>query len=117
LGFHDYLDYFAADQGTGALVAYMEGLEDGRAFLQAARRFTAQKPLVLYKSGKSESGQKAAKSHTGALAGSYQVAKGVMRQAGVVLVDQPDYLLPVAEALATQPLPRGRRVAVLADGG
>ncbi|MBE0508510.1 MAG: acetate--CoA ligase family protein [Marinospirillum sp.] len=117
LGFHDYLDYFAADQGTGALVAYMEGLDDGRAFLQAARRFTAQKPLVLYKSGKSESGQKAAKSHTGALAGSYQVAKGVMRQAGVVLVDQPDYLLPVAEALATQPLPRGRRVAVLADGG
>ncbi|SFX10896.1 acetate--CoA ligase family protein [Marinospirillum alkaliphilum] len=117
LGFHDYLDYFAADQGTGALVAYLEGLTDGRAFLQAARRFTARKPLVLYKSGKSESGQKAARSHTGALAGSYQVARGVMRQAGVVLVEQPDHLLPVAEALATQPLPQGRRIAILADGG
>ncbi len=117
LAFHDYLDYFAADEGTKALITYMEGLTDGQAFLQAARSFTANKPLVLYKSGKSESGQRSAKSHTGALAGSYQVAKGVMRQAGVVLVDQPDHLLPVAEALATQPLPAGRRIAILADGG
>ncbi|GLR64319.1 acetate--CoA ligase family protein [Marinospirillum insulare] len=117
LDFHEYLDYFASDKGTGALITYMEGLTDGQAFLKAARSFTANKPLVLYKSGKSESGQRSAKSHTGALAGSYQVAKGVMRQAGVVLVDQPDHLLPVAEALATQPLPAGRRVAVLADGG
>ncbi|WP_051168353.1 acetate--CoA ligase family protein [Marinospirillum minutulum] len=117
LAFHDYLDYFAADEGTKALITYMEGLTDGQAFLQAARTFTANKPLVLYKSGKSESGQRSAKSHTGALAGSYQVAKGVMRQAGVVLVDQPDHLLPVAEALATQPLPAGRRIAILADGG
>lgn len=88
-----------------------------QAFLQAARLFTANKPLVLYKAGKSESGQRSAKSHTGALAGSYQVAKGVMRQAGVVLVEQPDHLLPVAEALASQPLPAGKRIAVLADGG
>lgn len=117
LAFHDYLDYFAADEGTKALITYMEGLTDGQAFLQAARSFTTNKPLVLYKSGKSESGQRSAKSHTGALAGSYQVAKGVMRQAGVVLVDQPDHLLPVAEALATQPLPAGRRIAILADGG
>ncbi|SFB85120.1 acetyltransferase [Marinospirillum celere] len=117
LAFHDYLDYFLLDQGTGALAAYIEGLDAGQAFLQAARQFTASKPLVVYKSGRSASGQKAAKSHTGALAGNYQVARGVMRQAGVVLVNQPDYLLPVAEALATQPLVKGGRVAVLADGG
>ena len=117
LAFQDYLSYFELDQGTDVCVAYIEGLSDGQAFLQAARQLTASKPLVVYKSGKSESGQQAAKSHTGALAGSYLVAKGVMRQAGVVLVDQPDHLLPVAEALATQPLPKGRRIALLADGG
>jgi len=117
LAFHDYLDYFAADKGTKTLITYMEGLTDGRAFLQAARAFTANKPLVLYKSGKSESGQRSAKSHTGALAGSYQIAKGIMHQAGVVLVDQPDHLLPVAEALASQPLPAGKKIAILADGG
>ncbi|WP_114416480.1 acetate--CoA ligase family protein [Marinospirillum perlucidum] len=117
LALHEYLDYFAADLPTRVVAAYIEGVGDGRAFLQAAAAFTAQKPLLVYKSGRSASGQAAARSHTGALAGSYQVARGVMQQAGVLLVDQPEQLLPLSEALATQPLPRGKRVAVLADGG
>lgn len=118
--FHEYLDYFAADPHTRVIVGYMEGLKQGRAFLQAAARVSTKKPLVIYKSGRSAVGQQSARSHTGALAGSYDLARGVMGQAGVVLVERADEILPVATTLAATaallPL-RGKRVAILADGG
>jgi acetyltransferase len=118
--FHEYLDYFAADPDTRVIVGYVEGLKQGRAFLQAAARVSLEKPLVIYKSGRSAVGQQAARSHTGALAGSYALAKGVMRQAGVVLAERADEILPMAITLASiaERLPlKGKRVAILADGG
>ena len=118
--FHEYLDYFAADPHTRAVVGYVEGLKQGGEFLRSATRVSQQKPIVLYKSGRSAVGQQSARSHTGALAGSYALARGVMRQAGVVLVERADELLPLADTLArtSGQLPlSGRRVAILADGG
>ncbi len=117
LQFHEYLDYFGDDPQTQVVVAYVEGLKDGGAFLESARRVSRRKPVVLYKSGRTEVGQNTAKSHTGALAGSYDVARGALRQAGVTVVSQSDQILPVAEALALLPAPSGKRVAILADGG
>lgn len=118
--FHEYLDYFAADPHTRVIVGYVEGLKQGRLFLQSAARSSQEKPLVLYISGRTEVGQQSARSHTGALSGSYALAKGVMRQAGVLLVERADEILPVANTLAATagqlPL-NGRRVAILADGG
>lgn len=115
--FHEYLDFFAADRNTKALVAYVEGLKDGRQFLAALHRMTRHKPVVLYKSGRTRAGQGAAKSHTGALAGEYAVSEGVLRQAGAVLARRSDDLLPMAEALSLLPALGSRSIAVLADGG
>jgi acetate---CoA ligase (ADP-forming) len=114
---HEYLDFFAGDRNTGAVVAYLEGLKDGRAFLSALRRITRHKPVVIYKSGRTQAGQGAAKSHTGALAGEFAVSAGVLRQAGAVLARRSDELLPMAEALSLLPPLASRRIAVLADGG
>ncbi|MCB1830683.1 MAG: CoA-binding protein, partial [Gammaproteobacteria bacterium] len=114
LQFSEYLDYFGDDEQTKVVIAYIEGLKNGHAFLESARRVCRIKPVVLYKSGRTEVGQSAAKSHTGALAGSYGVARGALQQAGVTVVSQSDQILSVAEALALLPPPLSKRIAILA---
>ena len=120
LQFHEYLAYFGADPHTDVIVGYLEGLKNGRDFLATAAQVCAEKPLVLYKSGRTASGQQAARSHTGALTGSYAMAKDLMRQAGITLVERADEILPTAETLSLLapllPL-KNNRVAILADGG
>src|SRR5690554_7931091 len=75
------------------------------------------KPVVVYKSGSTEAGQKAASSHTGALAGSYAMTVDLLRQSGVSVVQHSDEILPVAEGLGLLQKARGKRVAVISDGG
>ena len=96
---------------------YVEGFRDGRKFLDVAREVTAMKPVVVYKSGSTEAGQKAASSHTGALAGSYAMTVDLLKQAGVSVVQHSDEILPVAEGLGLLQKARGKRVAVISDGG
>ncbi|WP_095090433.1 acetate--CoA ligase family protein [Mesorhizobium sophorae] len=115
--FDEYLDYFAADPKTNVVIAYVEGLKDGRRFLNALRRISLEKPVVIYKSGRTSAGRISAKSHTGALAGEYAVSEGVLRQAGAILAHRSDEILPMAEALSLLPPLRSRRLAILADGG
>lgn len=115
--FDEYLDYFAADPNTQAVIAYVEGLKDGRRFLDALNRISRRKPVVIYKSGRTSAGRRSAKSHTGALAGDYAVSEGVLRQAGGILARHSDEILPLAETLSLLRPPQSRRVAVLADGG
>ncbi|MCB1857851.1 MAG: CoA-binding protein, partial [Gammaproteobacteria bacterium] len=117
LQFHEYLDYFGDDEHTQVVITYIEGLKDGAAFLRSARRVCRVKPVVLYKSGRTEAGQNTARSHTGALAGSYTVATGVLRQSGITVVNRSDQILPVAEALSLLPAPSSQRIGILADGG
>lgn len=113
----EYLDYFANDANTKVVIAYIEGPRDGRRFLDALRRITRTKPVVVYKSGRTSAGRSSAKSHTGALAGDYAVSEGVLRQAGAVLAHKSDEILAIAETLALLPPLKSRRLAVLADGG
>jgi acyl-CoA synthetase (NDP forming) len=115
--FHEYLSYFQDDANTTAVIAYVEGVKDGRAFLDTLRRVAHDKPVVVYKSGRTSAGRRSAQSHTGALAGDYAVSEGVLRQAGAILARRSDEILALAEALSLLPPPRSRRVAVLADGG
>ncbi|WP_036178800.1 acetate--CoA ligase [Marinomonas sp. MED121] len=117
VGFADYLAYLGDDQNTGVATFYVEGFKDGRAFLDEARKTSQKKPVVVYKSGSTEAGQKAASSHTGALAGSYQMTVDLLEQAGVSVVANSDEILPVAEGLGLLQHASGKRVAVLADGG
>ncbi|MCW4148144.1 acetate--CoA ligase family protein [Halomonas sp. 18H] len=117
IGFNDYLRYLGEDEHTRVATLYVEGFRDGRQFLDAAREVTTMKPVVVYKSGSTEQGQKAASSHTGALAGSYRMTVDLLRQAGVSVVQYSDEILPVAEGLGRLQKSEGKRVAVIADGG
>lgn len=117
VGFADYLACLGADDNTGVATFYVEGFKDGRAFLDEAKHTSQKKPVVVYKSGSTEAGQKAASSHTGALAGSYQMTVDLLEQVGVTVVSHSDEILPVAEGLSLLQQASGKRVAVLADGG
>lgn len=117
IGFNDYLRYLGEDEHTRVATLYVEGFRDGRRFLDVASEVTAMKPVVVYKSGATEAGQKSASSHTGALAGSYGMTVDLLKQAGVSVVHQSDEILPVAEGLGLLQKARGKRVAVISDGG
>ncbi len=115
---HEYLEYLAEHPDTRAILMYVEGFRDGPRFVATASRVSRIKPIVILRGGRRESGQAAARSHTGAIAGGYPVFQAAMRQAGVIEVERSDELLPVGMTLADQPrIPAGTGVAVLADGG
>ncbi len=115
--FHEYLEFLTADPKTRAIVMYVEGMSDGRKFLQQAHLTTRHKPVVLLQSGRSETGSRSAGSHTGALAGISEVARSAYRRCGIITIEHSDELFPATEALACLPPLRGNRVAILADGG
>lgn len=115
--FDEYLPFYAADDRTGAVVAYVEGTDDGRAFLRTAREVVADTPVVALKGGRTPVGKASTASHTGSMAGDAAVADAAFAQAGVVSVERSDELLPTADALASLPPADGPNVAVLADGG
>lgn len=115
--FHEYLEYFREDPNTSVVIAYIEGMKQGRRFLQTLRRVAREKPVVIYKSGRTSAGRTSAQSHTGALAGDYAVSEGVLKQAGAILARKSDEILSLAEVLSLLGPMASRRVAVLADGG
>ncbi|WP_191967175.1 MULTISPECIES: acetate--CoA ligase family protein [Haloferax] len=117
LQFYEYLQFLGEEDNTDGVVMYVEGMNDGRAFLREARRVSREKPIVVYKSGRTAEGRESAKSHTASLAGDVAVVEAAYRQAGVHPLDSVDLLVPVAEALTTCPIPDGPNVAVLTDGG
>ena len=114
---NDLLEYLADDPDTGVVVMYLEGMDDGRRFYELARATTPRKPVIVMRGGMSALGRRAASSHTGALAGSAEVFKAAARQAGMITTGDPDEALDVASLLAYQPMPAGRRVAVVTLGG
>ena len=115
--FHEYLEFFRDDERTRAILMYVEGMKDGRAFLQSAYSTTRVKPVILLKSGRSETGRSSAGSHTGALAGMSEVSRSALERAGIVVIKSSDELMPVTEALSSLPPIRNNNVAILADGG
>ncbi len=115
--FHEYLKYFEDDPRTKAIVMYVEGMREGRAFLQQAYQTTRKKPIVLLKSGRSTTGMRSAGSHTGSLAGISEVSRTAFKRAGIITIDNLDELFSVAETLSELPPINNKRVAILADGG
>ncbi len=113
----DLLNYLKDDQNTKAIAMYVEGVRDGRKFLDALKKTTAKKPVVILKAGKSDSGKKAVQSHTGSLAGSYDVFRGAIRQGGATEAENTEELFDFCRVLAYQPVPKGDRIAVITNGG
>jgi acetyl coenzyme A synthetase (ADP forming)-like protein len=113
----DVLAPVADDHFTHVLTLYLEGVSDGPKFVQTAREITRRKPIVALKVGRYPSGQRAAASHTGALAGQEHAFNAAFRRAGVIRADTSEELFDWARALAWCPLPQGRAIAVLTSAG
>lgn len=113
----DFLEYLGADPETRTIVGYLEGMKEGRRFFTLARDISRRKPIILWKAGATEAGARAAVSHTGALAGFQPVWEGVMRQAGIIGVKTFEEVVDALYALHLQPLPKGRRVALVSGPG
>ncbi len=114
---NDLLEYWATDAKTRVILLYLESFGDAKHFHEVARRVTRQKPILMVKSGRSEAGAHAASSHTGALAGLDVAADALLGQSGVLRADTLEELFDLAMLLANQPVPRGRRVAIVTNAG
>ena len=113
----DVLEAVAEDPETQVIAAYLEGVADGRRFFETLRAVTAKKPVVILKAGRSVEAARAVASHTGALAGSDRAFEAAVKQAGGVRVPSVEALFDLAHALERQPIPKGRRLAVVTNGG
>ena len=114
----DFLDFFTEDTATDVICAYIEGIKDGRRFVEAAQRaHAAGKPLLAVKAGRSDGGTAAAFSHTASLAGSYAACAAACRDAGVVLMDNPDAMIMLACALTRFERPARIETGLLTTSG
>ena len=114
---NDLLEYWEDDPDTSVVALYLESFGNPRRFARIARRVARTKPILAMKSGTTATGARAASSHTAALAGSEAAVNALFHQAGVIRARTLGELIDAAALLSTQPLPRGRRVAVLTNAG
>ena len=114
---NDLLEWWEDDEATGVVLLYVESFGNPRRFGRLARRVARRKPILALKSGTSTTGQRAASSHTAALAGSEAGVEALFDQAGVTRAGSLEELIDVATLLSSQPEPKGRRVAVLTNAG
>ena len=113
----DFLEYLGEDPATETIVAYVEGMQDGRRFYEVAKEISKKKPIILWKGGITTSGARAAVSHTGALAGSGRIWEGALRQAGIISVTSFEQALDSLYTFHLQPLPKGKRIAIVSGPG
>jgi acetyl coenzyme A synthetase (ADP forming)-like protein len=114
---NDLLEWWEEDDATELVVLYLESFGNPRAFARIARRLARRKPILALKGGTTRAGSRAAGSHTAALAGSDAAADALFTQAGVIRAHTLEELIDVASLLSAQPVPRGRRVAVVTNAG
>jgi len=117
IDFGDMLDWLASDARTRAILLYIESVSEARKFMSAARAAARNKPVIVVKSGRSQQGQRAAASHSGALAGADWVVDAAIRRAGMLRVDTLQDLFLAAETLARWRDNRAERLLVLTNGG
>ncbi len=113
----DLLEYYAQDPNTSVIAMHVEDIKDGRAFVDAAKRVSKEKPVVVLKAGRTAEGARAAASHTGALAGADAVYDAAFREAGVVRARTLEDLLDWARALSMLPAPKGENVLIVTGAG
>jgi acetyltransferase len=117
IGFCEALSYLGEDPAIRLIAIHMEGLNHGREFLRLAERITRQKPVIIHKTGSSERGAAAAISHSGSMAGNYQVTRAALEQAGVTVLDEDGEMTHAVKTLLHLPPMKGNRVAVITFSG
>ncbi|MEW5955239.1 MAG: CoA-binding protein [Candidatus Micrarchaeota archaeon] len=117
LGVAEFVEWAARDAATKVITVYVEGIADGRRLMHAVREAVKTKPVVVLKAGRTAAGLEAVTSHTGAMAGSFQVFAAAMKQAGAVLADSIEEMFDLAKAFAEQPRLKQNAVAVITNGG
>ncbi len=114
---NDLLAYWGEDPAVKVILLYLESFGNPKRFQEIAKRTSRSKPILMVKAGRSEAGAQAASSHTGAMAGLDVAVDALLGQAGVLRADTLEQLFDLAMLLANQPLPRGRRLAILTNAG
>jgi len=117
VGDEELLEFLAKDKETKVIAMYIEAINDGRRFMEVAKKVSKLKPIVVVKAGRTEAGKRAASSHTGALAGSFEIYKAAFKQCGVIYANDTEELFDKAIALAEQSPAKGKRVAIVTNGG
>jgi len=117
LGLVDALEYLGEDEQTTAIALYIEGIREGRRFIEAAQKIAPRKPIVAQYVGGSPAGARAGSSHTGSMAGPDSLYEGIFKQAGIIRVHSVEDLYGCGWTLATQPALKGNRLAVVTNSG
>jgi acetyltransferase len=113
----DFIEAMGEDEGVDVILLYLESIENGRRFLEAATKVVREKPIIVLKGGTSSAGARAAGSHTGALVGSYVAYKTAFMKSGIVMAESVEELFNYAIAFTSQPLPKGEGIAVVTNAG
>ena len=111
----EILRYLSSDPKTDVIALHLESIADGRQLIEVAREVSSRKPIVVYKSGRTEAGVKAAMSHTGSLAGAYDIAVSAFKQAGMIIAETLEELFDKSKAIVRQPPSQGNRIAIVTN--
>jgi acyl-CoA synthetase (NDP forming) len=113
----DYVSYFGRDSSTRVICAYAEGIRRGRELLAVASNVGRRKPVIIWKSGFSQAGARAALSHSGSIAGDREVWLGAARSKGIIVAEGFEDLVDLAVAFSAPPFPKSRKVGIIAEAG
>ena len=113
----DLIEFFGQDPNTKVIAMHVEDIKDGVAFVKAAQKVSRQKPIVALKAGATALGERAAFSHTGALAGDDRIYSAAFAKAGIVRVSNLEQLLDCARSLSKMPTPKGENVLIVTGAG
>ncbi|NQT66918.1 MAG: acetate--CoA ligase [Actinobacteria bacterium] len=114
---NDLFDDWENDKDTEVITAYLEGVKYGREFIRISSRVSKKKPIIVIKSGNTDAGARAVSSHTGTLAGSARAYEAAFKQAGIIRANTIRDLFDYAKAFSYQPLPKGKKVAIITNAG
>lgn len=113
----DVIEFFGDDPRVKVIAAYIEGVKDGKRFMEVAGKVSQKKPIVLLKAGRSDAGARAVSSHTGSLAGSYTAYRAAFKQCGVIEVGTVQDLFNIAMGFACLEMPKDYRAAIVTNAG
>jgi len=114
---HEVIAYLGFEENTKVITLYIEGLKNGKEFIETCREIAKKKPIIAYKAGKSAIGTRAARSHTASLAGNDQIYDAAFKKAGVIRVSESYHLFECGNALALQPPSKGNRIGIVSSSG